>query len=86
MVQKQVHELETKELFIRDPMTINIMSTEQKKLLQKCIEKSKKKRPLSKYNLFVKAELEKMLSDDMNPKDKIKIISDKWRLCNSKTP
>lgn len=77
-------ELETKELFIRDPFTINIMSSEQRKILQRCVEKSKKKRPLSKYNMFVKTELQNMAHEKINPKEKIKIISDKWKLLNPK--
>lgn len=79
-----VSELETKELFIRDPFSINVMSIEQRKLLQKCVEKSKKKRPLSKYNMFVKMELQKMCDEKINPKEKIKIISTKWKLLNPK--
>lgn len=79
-------ELETKELFIRDPFSINVMTQEQRKILQKCVEKTKKKRPLSKYNMFVKNELQKMSETGLNPKEKIKIISNKWKEINdSKT-
>ena len=71
--------LETKELFIRDPLTINIMTPEQRKIIQKCVEKSKKKRPLTQYKMFVKRELKNMSNTNLNPKEKIKIISNKWK-------
>lgn len=77
-----ISELETKELFLRDPLSVNHMQPSQLKVLQKCVQKSKKKRPLSAYNVFVKQQLQLINSTDkatMRPREKIKIISDKWK-------
>lgn len=73
-------ELETKELFLRDAYSINHMTPTQVKIIQKCVLKSKKKRPWSSYNYFVKDQLEKLETrTELKPREKIKMISDAWK-------
>ena len=68
------------ELFLRDPMSITRMTTREKRFLQKCVEKSKKHRPLSDYNVFVKEKLKELESTDLKPREKIRQIAQEWNI------
>ena len=72
---------ETIDLFLRDPLSVVTMNPKQIKFLQKCIEKSKKHRPLTEYNIFVKEQIDLLKNDDTFalPKDKIKHIAALWK-------
>ena len=71
--------LQTIEYFLRDPMSITRMTTREKRYLQKCVEKSKKHRPLSDYNVFVKDRLKDLAHTDLKPREKIKQIALEWK-------
>lgn len=78
--------LKTIELFLRDPMSITRMTAREKRFLQKCVEKSKKHRPLSDYNVFVKDRLKELESTDLKPREKIKQIAQEWRQHSDASP
>ena len=69
----------TIEMFLRDPMSVTRMTAREKRFLQKCVEKSKKHRPLSDYNVFVKNKLHELESTDLKPREKIKRIAHEWK-------
>ncbi len=71
--------LKTIELFLRDPLSITRMTVRERRYLQKCVEKSKKHRPLSDYNVFVKAKLKELEHSDLKPREKIKQIAQEWK-------
>ena len=74
-----VQNLQLIDLFMRDGRCINYISEAEVKYLQACVKRSKKKRPLSKYNIFVKKQLAKLSDTDLKPRDKIKYVSELWR-------
>ena len=76
-----INTLETIELFLRDPLSIVTMNNKQIKFLQKCVERSKKHRPLTEYNIFVKEQIEKLKQNESMPlpRDRIKYIADLWK-------
>ena len=71
--------LKTIEMFLRDPMSITRMTVREKRFLQKCVERSKKHRPLSDYNVFVKDRLKELENADLKPREKIKQIAHEWK-------
>ena len=71
--------LKTIELFLRDPLSITRMTVRERRYLQKCVEKSKKHRPLSDYNVFVKDKLKELEHSDLKPREKIKQIAQEWK-------
>jgi hypothetical protein len=78
--------LKTIEQFLRDPMSITRMTAREKRFLQKCVEKSKKHRPLSDYNVFVQDRLRELESTGLKPREKIKQIAQEWKQHSGMAP
>ncbi len=78
--------LKTIDLFLRDPMSITRMTEREKRYLQKCVEKSKKHRPLSEYNVFVQGRLKELGNTNLKPREKIKQIAQEWKQHSGMAP
>jgi hypothetical protein len=71
--------LKTIDMFLRDPKSIIRMTPREQRFLQKCVEKSKKHRPLSDYNVYVKDRLKELETTSLKPREKIKQIAHEWK-------